>query len=80
MKFTNDRLVFTPENVKDKLMPHHRHNLSWTATGYGERIPTVHMVRHLGVWRRVYCRIFSNIGTLFIVMKGEATIVDFDTP
>lgn len=40
--------------------------LSFTATGYGSRIPTPHMVKFNGRWRRVYCRIFSNIGTLFI--------------
>ena len=40
--------------------------LSFTATGYGSRIPTRYMVKFNGRWRRVYCRQYSNIGTLYI--------------
>ena len=40
--------------------------LSYTASGYGRRIPTRYMVRLNGKWRRVYCCVFSNIGTLYI--------------
>lgn len=40
--------------------------LSFTATGYGSRIPTRYMVRFNGRWRRVYCRQYSNAGTLYI--------------
>jgi hypothetical protein len=52
--------------VKRAPMAHHLAGLSWTATGYGRRIPTEYMVQVSGKWRRVYCRIYSNIGTLFI--------------
>jgi hypothetical protein len=44
--------------------------LQYTATGYGSKIPTRHMVRFNGKLRRIYCRIFSNIGTLYI-SSGE---------
>lgn len=47
-------------------MPHHRRGLTWTASGYGARIPTEHMVNYGNRWRRVYCYRYSNIGTLFI--------------
>lgn len=40
--------------------------LSYTARGYGKRIPTQYMVKFNGKWRRVYCRIYSNSGTLYI--------------
>lgn len=42
--------------------------LSFTASGYGRKIPTRHMVKLPGVnrWRRVYCCIFSNIGTCYV--------------
>lgn len=43
-----------------------KRGLSYTATGYGARIPTSVMVRFKGKWRRVYCRIYSNSGTCFI--------------
>lgn len=40
--------------------------LSFTSTGYGSRIPTRYKVFFNGRWRRVYCRIYSNAGTLYI--------------
>lgn len=47
-------------------MRQHRAGLSFTASGYGEKIPTEYMVKWRNRWRRVYCRIFSNSGTLYI--------------
>lgn len=44
----------------------HHHGLMQTATGYGKRIATATMVRFNGKWRRVYCAIYSNIGTCYI--------------
>lgn len=52
--------------VKEKLLPWQERGLSYTATGYGRKIPTHYMVQHRGKWRRVYCCIFSNVGTLYI--------------
>ena len=53
--------------------------LSYTASGYGRKIPTRYMVRLNGKWRRVYCAIFSNSGTLYIgdffKKTGEVIIV-----
>ena len=40
--------------------------LSFTASGYGKRIPTCTMVRYRGKWRRVYVYCFSNSGTAYI--------------
>lgn len=40
--------------------------LSFTASGYGARIPTRYVVQLHGRWRRVYCHIYSNSGTCFI--------------
>jgi hypothetical protein len=52
--------------VKESLLPWQERGLSYTATGYGSKIPTSYMVKHLGRWRRVYCCIYSNSGTLFL--------------
>lgn len=52
--------------------------LSFTASGYGSRIPTSKMVLFNGKWRRVYCRIYSNVGTCYIgrlSATGENIIV-----
>jgi len=40
--------------------------LSFTASGYGARIPTVYMVKYLGRWRRVYSCCYGNSGTCYI--------------
>ena len=72
----------TPTECDAKYAPmaHHLAGLTWTATGYGARIPTPYMVRVNGkTWRRVYCRIYSNIGTLFIGRKYDGTqIIDIE--
>jgi hypothetical protein len=52
--------------------------LSFTASGYGARIPTPHMVKFNGRWRRVYCRIYSNIGTNYIGRGADRFIVNFE--
>lgn len=46
----------------------HLRGLSYTASGYGRRIPTPYMVRLPGSprWRRVYCAIYSNSGTCYV--------------
>ena len=67
---------FRTERVEHRESPmaHHRLGLQYKATGYGKRIPTVYMVRYNGRWHRVYCAIFSNIGTLYIRTKdGDIT-------
>ena len=45
-------------------------------TGYGDKIPTNTMVFVENKWRRVYCRIYSNIGTCYVLIKGERVIID----
>jgi hypothetical protein len=52
--------------VREKPLPWQERGLMYTATGYGRKIPTRYMVQSGGKWRRVYCCIFSNIGTLYI--------------
>lgn len=66
---------------KEVPMDHHKRGLSWTRTGYGRKIPTVHMVQLPGSnrWRRVYVCVFSNSGTAYVdtpngwaVIRGSA--------
>ena len=49
-----------------------------TASGYGSRVPCGFLAQTEpgGKFRRVYCRIFSNIGTCYVVIRGERVIVD----
>jgi hypothetical protein len=46
---------------------------TYTASGYGKRIPTQHVVYLEGRWRRVYCCIFSNAGTCYVEGPRDAT-------
>ena len=45
-------------------------------TGYGDKIPTQRMVFIDNKWRRVYCRIYSNIGTCYVMINKERVIID----
>jgi hypothetical protein len=66
-----------PVPVRESLMAHHRAGLTWTATGYGARIPSRYMVQINGKWRRVYFRCFSNTCTMFIGRKYDGSqIID----
>ena len=56
-------------------LPHHTEGLSFTATGYGSRIPTDKCIYLRGRRYRIYCRIFSNIGTCFINFEGRPVVV-----
>lgn len=50
-----------------------------TATGYGRKIPTRHMIRYAGRWRRVYVMTFSNIGSAYVIVGGQEAFLDTDT-
>ncbi len=47
--------------------------LSYTASGYGKKIPSRYVVRIHGekTWRRVYVTQYSNSGTHWITRNGE---------
>ena len=63
---------FTCEVIsKDVPLWRHKLGLQFTPTGYGSRIPTRIMVKFNGKWRRVYCAIFSNIGTCYIGKRSD---------
>lgn len=52
-----------------------RQGLMFTASGYGNRIPTGHVVLFNNRVHRVYCTIHSNIGTCWFTSKGQRFIV-----
>jgi hypothetical protein len=45
--------------------------LSYTASGYGAKIPTSKKVKFRGRLHRVYCTIYGNSGSRWIKLKGE---------
>lgn len=61
--------------MKTNILPWQDKGLSYTASGYGAKIPTPFMLIIGKVSYRIYCRIFSNVGTTYIISKGEKYIV-----
>ena len=61
--------------TKEKPLWWQERGLMYTATGYGRKIPTSKMVKYKGRWRRVYCCIFSNSGTCYIINNGQELTV-----
>lgn len=59
--------------VKESLLWWQKAGLSYTASGYGSRIPTSRMVFFNGRWRRIYCRVYSNVGTCYIGNYGSGS-------
>ena len=49
----------------------HEAGLSQTATGYGMKLTTAYKIPYAGKLYRVYCTIFSNAGSNWILAKGE---------
>lgn len=58
--------------VKETLLP----RKGQTVYGYGVAIPTHHMVKWNGRWRRVKVAIFGNAGTAYIGRRDEYLTVD----
>jgi len=77
MEYTMQTFTIANETVLAKHAPMRVHQLGLmqTATGYGKRIATATMVQYRGKWRRVYCCIFSNIGTCYIGKLSDNLIV-----
>jgi hypothetical protein len=72
----NEFVRITPMEVKENRTWWQEKGLSYTSTGYGKKIPTSQMVRLEGKkWYRVYCAIWSNVGTCYIILGGQPTIV-----
>ena len=60
---------------KESELPWQRANLSYTASGYGNKIPTRYMVRFANKWRRVYVAVWSNVGTCYIGNISDGLII-----
>lgn len=74
--YSTNPISRTPIPCKSKLLWWQDKGLSYTATGYGDKIPTRYMVQVSKRWYRVYCRIFSNVSTLYIVQKGKKRVIE----
>lgn len=53
----------------------HKKGLMYTSTGYGSKIPTEYKMKVNNRLYRVYCRIYSNIGSLYILQNKKRVFV-----
>lgn len=63
-----DRTVTVP--CKEAPLQHHLLGLTYTASGYGAKLPTRYMVQVENRWYRVYSTCFSNTSSEWITVQG----------
>ena len=71
-----DQLQVKAVEVIEKPLEWQKRGLSYTATGYGKRIPTRWMVKVNGKLRRVYVAVYSNNGTAYIGKLSDGYFVN----
>jgi len=65
-----------PFTIEDRPLPWQERGLTYTASGYGKKIPSSRVVRlPNGQTRRIYVTIFSNSGTAWINVAGETFVI-----
>lgn len=72
---TRDTFLTVSVDAKVDELPWQKAGLSFTATGYGRRIPSRYKVFYRGKWRRVYVRRISNAGTAYLGNLQDCVIV-----
>ena len=70
------RLEVNEPDFMYKPLPWQLQGLMYTASGYGSKIPTIKMIKYNNRMYRVYCHIYSNAGTCYVIIKGEKVIID----
>ena len=75
---THDKSPSIETEALERPLPHHIAGVSFTATGYGRKIPTPFVVRYRNRWRRVYCAVFGNAGSAYIEDKGKTIFVEVE--
>lgn len=84
VKYTDPKTVGA---VLYRPLPHHLAGRSYTASGYGAKIPTRWMIVTVGsrdegfrlTERRVYSMVYGNGSSAYVVIKGEDIFIDIDT-
>ena len=64
-----------PSDVQDYRRDEKGPRYGRNVDGYGRKIPTDYWLRVRNRWRRVYVMIFSNSGTLYVIVNAEVWVV-----
>lgn len=79
MNTERDEINANGFETKISLLWWQKQGLSFTASGYGRKIPTRWMIKFGKRWYRIYCTIYSNVGCLFICHKGrEISVIELN--
>ena len=70
------RIACDRKDLIDSPLFMHDNGLQETASGYGRKLTTRYMIDFNGKNRRIYCCIFSNCGTCYIMHKGDWLVID----
>ncbi len=58
--------------VIDRPLWHHKLGLTYTANGYGRKLPTRYMLSfNCGRFRRIYATCFSNVASYWVIVSGK---------
>lgn len=60
-----------PCDIRDEPLKHHKLGLTYTASGYGRKIPTRYKAYYKGIWRRIYSVCYSNVSSEYIEVNGK---------
>lgn len=74
--YTHDDNFSIETEALERPLSHHISGVSFTATGYGKKIPTRFVVLYKNRWRRVYCAVFGNSGSAYIEDKDKTIFVE----
>jgi hypothetical protein len=74
--YERDGYLVYPVSVKTDYLGWQKMGLTYTATGYGSKIPTTQMILLCGKWRRVYCTQYSNAGSCWVIFNGKKINVE----
>jgi hypothetical protein len=64
-------ITYDPQDLVVRPLWWQEVGLSETASGYGSRLTTTRVLRIGKRVYRVYCYLYSNAGTCYVIVKGE---------
>lgn len=64
-------LDYDEKDLIEKPLWYHKRGLTQTATGYGSKLVTSKMIKLGKKLYRVYCMIYGNSGSCYIIQKGQ---------
>jgi hypothetical protein len=65
--------------IIERPLPWQERHQQQTASGYGMKLTTRYLAPCLGRLRRVYAICYSNVSSLYVLVKGHKVFINIDT-